>query len=58
MSHTDARYRSEEIAPGRNTQITAILDVICRVWLPLFRANFLAESIGSHEVKYFIPPWV
>ena len=28
----------------------------CRVWLPLFRAKFLAESIGSHEVKYFIPP--
>ena len=42
---------------GRNTQITAILDVFCRVLLPLFRAKFLAESIGSHEVKYFIPPW-
>ena len=40
---------------GRNTQITAILDVFCRVLLPLFRAKFLAESIGSHEVKYFIP---
>ena len=40
----------------RNTQITAILDVFCRVWLPLFRAKCLAESIGSHEVKYFIPP--
>ena len=41
---------------GRNIQITAILDVFCRVWLPLFWAKFLAESIGSHEVKYFIPP--
>ena len=29
----------------------------CRIWLPLFRAKFSAESIGSHEVKYFIPPW-
>ena len=41
----------------RNTQITAILDVFCRVWLPLFWAKFLAECIGSHEVKYFIIPW-
>ena len=24
--------------------------------LPLFRAKFLAESTGSHEVRYFIPP--
>ena len=28
------------------------------IWLPLFWAKFLPESIGSHEVKYFIPPWV
>ena len=41
-----------------NTQITTILNAFCRVWLPLFRAKFLAESIGSHEAKYFIPPWV
>ena len=50
-------HRKKFLVTGRNTQITAILDVFCRVWLPLFRAKFLAESIGSHEVKYFIPPW-
>ena len=40
-----------------NAQITAILNTYCRVWLPLFQAKFLAENIGSQEVKYFIPPW-
>ena len=43
---------------GRNARITAILDFFCRVWLTLFQAKFLGESIGSHEVKYFIPPWL
>ena len=29
----------------------------CRICLPLFLAKFLTESIGSHEVECFIPPW-
>ena len=38
------------------TQITAILNAICCVWLPLFRAKFFAESIGSHQVKNLAHP--
>ena len=49
-------HRKKFLVTGRNTQITPILNIFYRVWLPLVRAKFLAESIGSHEVKYFIPP--
>ena len=37
--------------------VTTILNAFCHVWLLLFRAKFLAESIGIHKAKYFIPPW-
>ena len=40
-----------------NNKINAILNAFCCVWLQLFQAKFLAESISSHEVRYFIPPW-
>ena len=33
------------------------MNAFCRIWLPLFRPKFSAESNGSHEVNYFIKPW-
>ena len=46
-------HRKKLLVTGTNfmpqLKITAILDIFCCIWLPLFRAKSLAESIGSEE---------